>query len=65
MQDFSGTFCCLLHLYMFKFIKSFITNLIQIGWLHNDAKKTETQKVVPTNKMAAVAQAGHMTDEYS
>ena len=49
---------------MIKFINSFITDLIEIRCLHNDEKNLPGKFVV-LDKMAAVAQAGHMTNEYS
>ena len=49
---------------MLKFINSFSTDLIEIRCLHNDEKKLPGKFVV-LDKMDALAQAGHMTNEYS
>ena len=49
---------------MLKFINSFSTDLIEIRCFHNDEKKLPGKFVV-LDKMDAVAQAGHMTNEYS
>ena len=49
---------------MLKFVNSFSTDLIEIRCLHNDEKKLPGKFVV-LDKMDAVAQAGHMTNEYS
>ena len=49
---------------MLKFINSFSTDLIEIRCLHNDEKKLPGKFVV-LDKMDVVAQAGHMTNEYS
>ena len=49
---------------MLRFTNSFSTDLIEIRCLHNDEKKLPGKFVV-LDKMDAVAQAGHMTNEYS